>query len=122
MLDSANRRNDAHVEERLPQVDVDVIDLPPGLSVSEAKRRYDSLPGVEYAEPDFQLLPAQTSANDPDYPRLYGLNNTGQTGGTADADIDAPEAWGQTTGNTGTVIAVIDTGVDIQHPDLRNNV
>lgn len=122
VLDNANRRNDAQVEERLEEVDVDVVDLPRDLTVSEAVERYDSLPGVEYAEPDFQLLPAQSTANDPDYPKLYGLNNTGQTGGTADADIDAPEAWDRTTGSLDTTVAVIDTGVDINHPDLRGNV
>lgn len=63
-----------------------------------------------------------TSANDSDYPKLYGLNNTGQTGGTADADVDAPEAWNTTTGDTLTVVAVIDEGVDINHPDLKNNI
>ena len=122
VLDNANRRNDARVEERLEEVDVDVIDLPRDLTVSEAVERYDSLPGVEYAEPDFQLLPAQSTANDPDYPKLYGLNNTGQTGGAADADIDAPEAWDRTTGSLDTTVAVIDTGVDINHPDLKGNI
>lgn len=122
VLDNANRRNDARVEERLEEVNVDVIDLPRDLSVAEAVDRYDSLLGVEYAEPDFQLLPAQTSTNDPSYPKLYGLNNTGQTNGISDADIDAPEAWSQTTGSSDTAVAVIDTGVDISHPDLENNI
>ncbi len=56
-------------------------------------------------------------------PKLWGLNNTGQGGGTADADIDAPEAWAISTGSrSGPVIAVIDTGVDYNHPDLKNNI
>lgn len=122
VLDNANRRNNARVEERLEEVGVDVIDLPRGLKVSEAVDRYDSYLGVEYAEPDFRLQPAQVSANDPDYPKLYGLNNTGQTGGTVDADIDVPEAWSQTTGRPETLVSVIDTGVDINHPDLANNI
>jgi len=69
------------------------------------------------------LKPSQTtSANDSYYSSLYGLNNSGQSGGTADADVDAPEAWNTTTGDTGTVVAVIDQGVDINHPDLKNNI
>ena len=51
--------------------------------------------------------------NDPFFDQLWGLHNTGQTGGTADADIDAPEAWDVTTGSSAVVVAVIDSGVDI---------
>jgi len=60
------------------------------------------------------------NATDPLFLTQYGLNNTGQTGGVADADIDAPEAWGIGTGSTGTMIAVIDTGVYYTHDDLND--
>lgn len=122
-LEEINQRNDASTEEDLPRSQVNVVDLPSDLPVSEAIERYEASPDVEFAEPDFILKPSQTiSANDSYYPRLYGLNNTGQSGGTADADVDAPEAWYATTGDPGTVVAVIDEGVDINHPDLRNNI
>jgi thermitase len=122
-LERVNQQNNASTEEDLPRSQVNVVDLPSNLPVGEAIRRYEASPDVEFAEPDFVLKPSQTiSANDPNYPRLYGLNNTGQNGGTADADVDAPEAWSTTTGAPGTVVAVIDEGVDINHPDLRNNI
>ena len=75
---------------------------------------------VEYAEPNY-ILYADTTPNDPSFSQLYGLHNTGQTGGTADADIDAPEAWNTCTGGN-VVVAVIDTGVDYTHPDLAANM
>src|SRR5215210_8424591 len=122
-LAALNERNDARTEENLPHSDVNVVDLPSDLTVGEAVRRYETSPDVAYAEPDFLLQPAQTvSPSDPYYPRLYGLNNTGQTSGTPDADIDAKEAWATTTGSSTTVVAVIDEGVDISHPDLRANI
>jgi subtilisin family serine protease len=63
-----------------------------------------------------------TTPNDPSFKSLYGLNNVGQTGGTTDADIDAPEAWNVTTGSSSIVVGVIDTGIDYTHPDLAANV
>jgi thermitase len=98
-----------------------VVDLPSDLTVQEAVQRYEASPDIEYAEPDFLLQPTATP-NDPYYSKLYGLNNTGQTNGTPDADVDAKEAWATTTGAPGTVVAVIDEGVDINHPDLKNNI
>jgi len=60
--------------------------------------------------------------NDPLFTQLWGLNNTGQSGGAAGADISAPEAWSTTTGSAGVVVADIDTGVDYDHPDLAANM
>lgn len=64
----------------------------------------------------------QATPNDPSFGLLYGQHNTGQSGGTADADIDAPEAWNITTGSSSIVVGVIDTGIDYTHPDLVANM
>ncbi|MEX2140633.1 MAG: S8 family serine peptidase [Pirellulales bacterium] len=61
--------------------------------------------------------------NDPDYATIqWGLNNTGQTGGLYDIDIDAPEAWAITTGSMKTVLALVDDGVDVTHADVYLNI
>lgn len=121
-IGSLNRENDAHVEEKLPGIGVSVIEIPKDLPVAEAVKRYENAPGIEYAEPDYEVQP-EVTPSDPSYPRMYALNNTGQVlDGTPDADIDAPEAWSVTTGSTSTVVAVIDSGVDISHPDLNDNI
>ena len=76
---------------------------------------------VAYYEPD-AVLELQVVPDDTSFTTLWGLNNTGQSGGTVDADIDAPEAWDITTGSSSVVIAVIDTGMDYNHVDLVGNV
>lgn len=76
---------------------------------------------VKFWEPN-AVLPLQLTPNDSSYASLWGLNNTGQTGGTIDADIDAPEAWNISTGSSEIVVAIIDTGVDYTHSDLAANI
>jgi subtilisin family serine protease len=75
---------------------------------------------VAYAEPDYIVHHQSTPVfpDDPSFDQQWHLHNTGQTGGTSDADIDAPEAWGVTTGSPAVVVAVIDSGMDLTHPDL----
>ncbi|MCJ7524921.1 MAG: S8 family serine peptidase, partial [Candidatus Aminicenantes bacterium] len=79
-------------------------------------------PKVEYATPNYRRELALTP-NDTDFVngKLWGMHNTGQTGGTADADIDAPEAWDISTGSSSVIVAVVDTGLDYTHPDLAAN-
>ena len=76
---------------------------------------------VELIEPNFKVS-VNRVPNDPQFGALWGLNNIGQTGGVADADIDAPEAWDTTTGSNQIIVAEIDTGIDRTHPDLAPNI
>ncbi|WP_338366968.1 S8 family serine peptidase [uncultured Pseudoalteromonas sp.] len=92
-----------------------------GMSTKEAIARLKSHQAIEYVEPDYQVSIASTP-DDPRFDELWGLNNEGQTGGTADADIDAVEAWDISTGSRDVVVGVIDTGIDYNHSDLASNM
>ncbi|HET9251457.1 MAG TPA: S8 family serine peptidase [Candidatus Eisenbacteria bacterium] len=92
-----------------------------GQSAEQAVARLRNNPHVEYVELNYELY-ADVIPNDPRFPDLYGMRNTGQTGGTAGADIKAVLAWDQFTGDPNIKIGVIDTGVDYNHPDLAANV
>jgi subtilisin family serine protease len=78
-------------------------------------------PAVVSIEPDRALTP-RAIPNDASFGELWGLNNAGRQGGVADADIDAPAAWDITTGARSVVVAVIDSGLAVTHPDLAANI
>ena len=95
--------------------------LPPGLSTEEAIARLRRNPHVEYAEPNY-IVHAALAPNDASYSLLWGLHNTGQTGGLSGADIGAEAAWSVSTGSAGVLVGVLDSGIDISHPDLAANI
>ncbi|UCD36338.1 MAG: S8 family serine peptidase, partial [Nitrospiraceae bacterium] len=105
----------------LEKVRIARIRLPETMGVAEALEQYRQDPDVEYAEPNY-ILHAAATPNDGSFTELWGLNNTGQTGGRPDADIDAPEAWEKTSGSDSVIIAVVDSGVAFDHPDLADNM
>jgi subtilisin family serine protease len=102
------------------------VKLPEGVDIEEALELYLEDPDVENAEPNYIVYTDIGPPDDTYFGRLWGLHNTGQdvngTNGTDDADIDALEAWDVTTGSSDVVVAVVDSGVDINHPDLAANI
>ena len=97
------------------------LQLSQGMSVEGALAVFQADTRVATAEANYRLM-LEGIPNDPRFSSMYGLNNTAQTGGTQDADIDAPEAWNINTGTRRTIVAVIDTGVDYNHQDLAANM
>lgn len=123
-LESVNERLDARTEEAFPALDLKVVEFDAGRPVGEVLAAYRREPAVEYAEPDLLRYPTAIP-DDPRFGEQWGLANTGQSvirsPGTPGADIGAVPAWDTTKGGS-TLIALVDTGVAVDHPDLARNV
>jgi subtilisin family serine protease len=90
----------------------------PNLATANALRSDERF---QWASPNFyQQRERFFIPNDPLFGNQWHLNNTGQVGGTPDADVDAPEAWDVNAGgSSNVVVAVIDDGMQLNHPDLQ---
>ena len=98
-----------------------LLELREGLDLFAVMDALAADPAIEYAEPDY-ILSTAVQPNDLNFPLQWGLHNTGQQilgiSGKVDADIDLPEALDITKGSQDIIIAIVDTGVDLSHPDL----
>ena len=103
------------------KMDLVLVRIVDGTSVAEAIAHLNGLDGVVYAAPDHVVTLRDTFPNDPSFAQQFGKHNTGQTGGTADADIDAPEAWDLATGSSEFAVGIVDSGTQTDHPDLQPN-
>ncbi len=100
---------------------LELVRLKRGMSVMKAVTLYSAMAGVRYAQPNY-IKRAAGMPDDPRFGEQWALDNTGQTGGAAGADIDALRAWGVPRGDERVVVAVIDSGIDRTHPDLAPNL
>ena len=107
-----------------------LVELPAGLTVKDALKTFNRTDGILHAQPNYILRALSTFPYDPNFAQLWGMYNTGQphpkegggfTSGMPDADIDAPEVWDIAT-DSDIILAVIDSGVAYNHPDLVANM
>jgi subtilisin family serine protease len=115
-------RAEVDFDSRLPVhgVQLQLVETEPGQSAAAAGRELERADGVVYAEPNFYRR-ASLRPNDPSFRQQWSLENTGQLGGVPGADVNAAAAWDITTGSPQTLLAVVDSGVSLAHPDLAGS-
>jgi thermitase len=118
-LKSRTRRATEHGAEA---GELELVKLPGGQSVADAARVLRRQQGVKFAEPNY-IYKASSTPNDPDYVNNLLWNMYGPSSTPANQfGSNAAEAWDAGhTGATTVYVGVIDTGVQVQHADLRQN-
>jgi thermitase len=104
-----HRQLGGQVKDTILGIGVQVVTVPKGQAKEKAKA-YSANARVAYAEPDF-VAQALGSPDDPEFVNQWGM-----------VKIQAPQAWDVTPGSPTINIAIVDTGVDLDHPDLANKL
>jgi Subtilisin-like serine proteases len=115
-----------HIKTTIPSMNIVVVQRPVFEIESSVVKSLSQNDLVDIVEPNY-IYRINKTPNDPSLGRLWGMINTGQADssnrtGVAGVDIGAAQAWDITTGSDKVLVAVIDTGIDYNHPDLKDNV
>ncbi len=103
---------------------MDLVTFESGADLDDRQRAYLARPDVEFAHRNWigEGGGGAIPPNDTWYPAQWQWNNTGQSGGTAGADIEAEAGWAISTGSASVVVAILDSGIDSDHPEFAGRI
>ncbi|WP_053599654.1 S8 family serine peptidase [Bacillus sp. FJAT-18017] len=123
-IQSLHRKFSLKASTKLKSLNSVVVEVPKGKDTEAFVNELKANPNVASVQPNYFYQASGETANH--YDQLWGLHNTGQSirgiAGKEDIDLDVPEAWSTYKDLKEVVVGVIDTGVDINHPDLKDKI
>lgn len=125
-IQSLSQKLGAYVKETIPSQNIAVVKRAIFETTTSAVKTLANNPLVDIVEPNY-IYKINRTPNDPMFEQLWGLRNLGQKDsdgqvGSAGVDINVEKAWDIETGSSKVIVAVIDTGIDFNHPDLKDNL
>lgn len=95
-----------------------IVEFDKSVAVSRAMQSLGAVSGVEMVEISPKIKETAT-INDPYWNQMWGMNNTANP----NYDVNCQKVWEEyTTGNPDVVVAVVDGGLQLDHPDLVDNI
>ncbi|MEH7076667.1 Ig-like domain-containing protein [Neobacillus drentensis] len=129
-VSAANLKNkhSLKTEKKFKSIGAEVVKVENGANIESLVKTLEDDPAIAFVQPNY-IYRAADVPNDPSFNKLWGLHNTGQqvngASGVNDVDIDYPEAmqeFSKVTNQQQVVVGIIDTGIDINHPELIDSI